>query len=117
MVPRNIVACAAAVLLGACASTARPSDATNANHNVEHNDAGARTACGMISDPTRGCCPASWRDGDLCRADPAAEVCWTECHALQDGPDGGMHVRGTLACGTDGVIVTGQGLYPCTPDQ
>jgi hypothetical protein len=82
-------------------------------------DPDSRVACGSLEGPEKPCCPASWKAGERCEPGPAAEgntgACWTACRPMAAAEDGTAHMRGSLSCGADGIIVAGQGLYPCTP--
>lgn len=84
-------------------------DGTHRNSHGEV-DVDAAVSCGELDDEERGCCPSAWKADDRCDPGRSANACWTACSQLGDS---GTYARGTLACGTDGVIAAGQGLYPC----
>lgn len=120
MILRRAFVHVALVFLLACES-ASPAGKAAADGGGQLNASGPRVACGsgMSSDDAVECCPVSWQSGNSCHTnDPQSERCWTGCvrTTLHDGPDGGSsYWRGRLTCGTQGVILAGKGLYPCTP--
>jgi hypothetical protein len=107
-----LVVCAALV---AASCNGRGSSASH-----EANSAGEATvACGSLEGSDQPCCPATWKAGERCQPEPGARACWTACLPLtgEGQPDPPARMRGSLSCGADGLVVPGQGLYPCSPNR
>jgi len=84
--------------------------AGQATTDASADDSGGNVACGELSDSTRGCCPSTWKPGAV-GCSPVQSSCWSECTSV---PDGGTYFRSMLLCGADGVILSGEGLFPCS---
>lgn len=76
-------------------------------------ESGERVECG--AEPGElACCPVEWKAGSRCN--PKSESCWTECLASVPVQDGGIGPnRAQLTCGSEGIVISGHGLFPCQP--
>jgi hypothetical protein len=82
----------------------------------------ARAACGSSNaiPDDRPCCPSAWMSGTMCdprqNASANGNTCWSQCYPANLADAGERGVRSQLYCGAEGVVISGKGLFPCTPD-
>jgi hypothetical protein len=105
--------------VAACRSTTQGGcDAGVTLHAAEAAD--ALVACGIAPRFDWKCCPTAWQGNGACGPGESEtdNHCWTACLPAPGLADGGYDgVTAQLTCGTDGIVIGGLGLFPCTPNR
>jgi hypothetical protein len=113
---------------GACRSSSPPFNSVTPNTNdggsiTQAEAADAQVACGTDHTIELKCCPRSWVGNGPCVPESGGQgsSCWTTCLPAPGLADGGLPgVNSQLFCSgsnaLDGVVISGKGLFPCTPN-